>query len=186
MLQLRLNRTDLRQERKETPVGNLCSLVSQMDKYLTSEQITSIKRKALKEAEEDYSPMKSELTAENLKKRWSREERWAIEYAKAKYNTQRQITKSWKEIFFHFYPSKSEVPPKQPTTQCHNSLRSFSDANIENMKEQVAVLILNNLDPLQHPIPTPDQRPPPPAPSKTPHTGCNQTTDKQRKSEPQR
>lgn len=94
MLQLRLNKTDLPQVKKKTPVGNLCSLVSQMDKYLSSEEITFIEREAVIEAEKDYSSTRAELTEQNLKNKWSIKEKWtliwAMQYAKSKFNTQKE------------------------------------------------------------------------------------------------
>ena len=170
----RVRDSDLPEDKKNIDVPRLRSIISQMGKYLTSEEMTTIKNKALRSAEEDYRTMQEEENRRRQENKWEREERWvliwAMEYAKQKYTRQKQITESWRKIFFHFCPTKSNIPPRRLTTQRHNFLRKSSAAELDYMRSQVAALVASENSPLDNPVIVPTieqtqqyQTTPPPA-----------------------
>ena len=163
--------SDLPEDKKNIPVANLRSLVSQMGRHITPDENTIIKNEALRDAERDYLPIQEEETRRRQESKWDRDEKWtivwAMEYAKAKHTRQKQITETWREIFFHFHPGKRNVPPKKITGQRSNSIQSgfFSEAELDYMRSQVAALVTNKKSPLEFPVILPTSHQPPTTPA---------------------
>merc|ERR1711874_820657 len=63
------------------------------------------------------------------------------------------------KIFYHHCPGKQDVPRSRLTTQKYNILtyKIFSEHELNEMDRQVNRLLEDDVGPLEHPIPVPEQ-----------------------------
>ena len=109
--------SDLPEDKKNTNIPNLRSIVSQIGKYILPEEINTIKDEALRSAERDYLREQENESQFRGESKWKEEERWvliwAIEYAQLKHEgiRDKKTSETWRKIFFHFCPEKKKRFP---------------------------------------------------------------------------
>ena len=162
ILKEKIDKSDLPLEKKETPIPKLRSLISQITRYIEPTKYTTIQKNALRDAEQDYLPIKEEETKRREESRWSRSEKWtlvwAMEYAKSKHSKQKERTEEWRKIFFHFCPGKKNIPPQRITCQRSNILKDkiFNMMELDYLRSEVAKLVASERSPIESPIEMPN------------------------------
>ena len=145
---------------REITIHKMNSLVSQINVYLTEEEVTKIREQGNKRAETDFQNHPSK---EYSKSSWTKKEKWTIlwatNYAGKKHKNASNRCKEWMKIFYHHCPGKQDVPRSRLTTQKSNILtyKIFSEHELNEMDRQVNRLLEDDVDPLEHPIPVPEQ-----------------------------
>ena len=136
----------------------LTTIVSQIAKYLSEEEIENIKTEAELKAKSDYESSEADRQQEYRRSTWNREEEWiliwAMEYAKEKYTRQRERCTEWQRIFHHHCPNKIGIPRAKLTTQKSNFLtyKYFTEEEIEKMREEVKKMVKDKKCPIEEPL----------------------------------
>ena len=158
----KISESELPDQKKDaTTTSKLCSIVSQIKNYLAPGEIMEIKQRALTKAQEDFQLLDEEEKIQYGRGGWSKMEKWtllwAIEYAKYKYNNQREGSKHWYSIFKHHCPNKKYETKTKLTTQKNNIIKSkiFTPRELNEMKHNVQDMINRNICPLTNPLETP-------------------------------
>ena len=196
IFQRQLEQSDLpRNKLDATNVSNLVSLMSQINKYLSVDEIKQIKAEGKRMADIDIAELDDANEINDLSQRqWSLEEKWtllwATEYAKCKFKKAPDRCAEWQRIVRHHCPNKRHSPKNRLTTQKNNVQKAklFSDEDVQDMMAAIQTLILNDLCPLQNPIHLPNAHPPehnpvfsppqspqPPTPQNSPHNQSPET-----------
>ena len=149
-----------------TTTKKLLSIASQIYKYIPATEVNTIKERALEKANLDFN--KHHDQGKYKETHWSRKEKWmliwAMEYAKIKYQNQKERCKEWQRIFHHHCPSKKDITKERLTCQKFNFLKggSFSQDENTKMKKGIDTMIKKNLCPISSPLPIPEVCQPPP------------------------
>ena len=90
-----LGLSELNKEKlQKTNVKNLCSLVSQIDKYIPTHECEAIKEQGRKRAQEAFALLDPAVRKQLDKSNWSQKEKWtiiwAMEFSKSKYKNQKE------------------------------------------------------------------------------------------------
>ena len=138
IFQRQLEQSDLpRNKLDATNVSNLVSLMSQINKYLSVDEIKQIKAEGKRMADIDIAELDDANEINDLSQRqWSLEEKWtllwATEYAKCKFKKAPDRCAEWQRIVRHHCPNKRHSPKNRLTTQKNNvqKVKLFSDEDI--------------------------------------------------------
>ena len=145
----------------ETTVKKLTSIVSQIRKYLTPDEVKETEERGRNRAESEFSALSDEDRQTYDKSLWTRTEKWILVlttcYAKTKHKKLKDSSKEWFSLFQHHCPMKNGIPRAKLTTQKGNILCSneFTKEQLESMERTAANMIENTICPIQNPIPVP-------------------------------
>ena len=172
-----LGKSDLPKDKLEaSSTSNMVSLMSQIHRYLSEEEINHIKLEGKRVAEMDIEAGVEQQIDDLPEKQWTAEEKWvltwSIEYAKCKFKKATERCTEWQRILRHHCPHKRHAPKSRLTTQKNNIERAnlFSEEALKAMRDQIDDMITNNVCPIENPLQFPHIPPqsPPQQNSQTP------------------